>query len=134
MNREQRRLWRWRGDTHEWRRRPEESRADHDPIKMAGNKAEPLCFGEQILGEVSLLYEDSLLTQLQIFGSLVLLIWKKFIRRLQSSSVKTRAFYSVIHLLVVDVSCVLFLTQSACMVPKQNTRNIYHKQMNNRVD
>ena len=41
--------------------------------------------------------------------------------------------YSVIHLLVVDVSFVLFGTQSACMVPKQNTRNIYHKQMNNGV-
>ena len=37
MNRGQR--WR-RGDTHEWRRRPEESRADDDPIKMTGNKAE----------------------------------------------------------------------------------------------
>ena len=39
--------------------------------------------------------------------------------------------YSVIHPLVVDVSYVLF--QSACMIPKQNTRNIYHKQMNNGV-
>ena len=29
--------------------------------------------------------------------------------------------------------CVLFCTQSACRVPKQNTWNIYHKQMNNRV-
>ena len=42
--------------------------------------------------------------------------------------------YTVIHLLVVDVACVLFWTQSVCMVPKQNTRNIYHKQMNNGVD
>ena len=41
--------------------------------------------------------------------------------------------YSVIHLPVVDVMCVLFWTQSVCMVPKQNTRNIYHKQMNNGV-
>ena len=39
--------------------------------------------------------------------------------------------YSVIHLLVVDVLCVLFWTQSACVATKQNTRNIYHKQMNN---
>ena len=41
--------------------------------------------------------------------------------------------YTVIHLLVVDVVCVLFWTQSACMVLNQNTRNIYHKQMNNGV-
>ena len=41
--------------------------------------------------------------------------------------------YTVIHLLVVDVACVLFLTQSVCMVPNQNTPNIYHKQMNNGV-
>ena len=41
--------------------------------------------------------------------------------------------YTVIHLLVVDVACVLFWTQSVCMVPNQNTRNIYHKQMNNGV-
>jgi len=41
--------------------------------------------------------------------------------------------YTVIHLLVVDVACVLFWTQSVCMVPHQNTRNIYHKQMNNGV-
>ena len=41
--------------------------------------------------------------------------------------------YTVIHLLVVDGACVLFWTQSACMVPNQNTRNIYHKQMNNGV-
>ena len=44
------------------------------------------------------------------------------------------ALYTVIHLLVVDVACVLFWTQSVCMVPNQNTRNIYHKQMNNGVD
>ena len=42
--------------------------------------------------------------------------------------------YPVIHLLVVDVLCLWFWTQSACIVPKQNTRNIYHKQMNNSVD
>ena len=41
--------------------------------------------------------------------------------------------YTVIHLLVVDVWCVLFWTQSACMAPQQNTRNLYHKQMNNGV-
>ena len=41
--------------------------------------------------------------------------------------------YSAFHLLVVDVAFVLFWTQSACIVPKQNTRNIYHNQMNNRV-
>ena len=41
--------------------------------------------------------------------------------------------YSVIHLPVVDVMCVLFWTQSVCMVPKQNTHNIYHKQMNTGV-
>ena len=41
--------------------------------------------------------------------------------------------YTVIHLLVVDVGCVLFWTQSVCIVPHQNTRNIYHKQMNNGV-
>ena len=41
--------------------------------------------------------------------------------------------YTVIHLLVVDVACVLFWAQSVCMVPNQNTRNIYHKQMNNGV-
>ena len=40
--------------------------------------------------------------------------------------------YSITHLLVVDDSCVMLWTQSAFMVPKQNTRNIYHKQMNNR--
>ena len=32
--------------------------------------------------------------------------------------------YSVIHLPVVDVMCVLFWTQSVCMVPNQNTQNI----------
>ena len=36
--------------------------------------------------------------------------------------------YTVIHLFVVDVACVLFGAQSVCMVPNQNTRNIYHKQ------
>ena len=41
--------------------------------------------------------------------------------------------YTVIHLLEVDVACVLFFTQSVCMVPNQITRNIYHKQMNNGV-
>ena len=41
--------------------------------------------------------------------------------------------YIVYHPLVVDVSCVKFLTQSVCMIPKQNTQNIYHKQMNNGV-
>ena len=41
--------------------------------------------------------------------------------------------YSVIHVFVVDVSCG-FLWDYACWLgPKQNTRNIYHKQMNNRV-
>ena len=42
--------------------------------------------------------------------------------------------YTVIHQLVVDVPCVLFWTQSVCIAPKQNTQNLYHKQMNNRVD
>ena len=32
--------------------------------------------------------------------------------------------YSVIHLPVVDVMCVLFWTQSVCMVPNENTQNI----------
>ena len=41
--------------------------------------------------------------------------------------------YTVIHLLVVDVAFVLFCIQSACMVPNQDTPNIYHKQMNNGV-
>ena len=50
-----------------------------------------------------------------------------------SSPVNSTNLYTVIHLLVVDVACVLFLTQSACMVPNQNTQNIYHKQMNNGV-
>ena len=46
-----------------------------------------------------------------------------------------RGLYTVIHLLVVDVACVLFWTQSVqCMVPHQNTRKIYHKQMNNGVE
>ena len=42
--------------------------------------------------------------------------------------------YSVIHLLVVDVLCVLFWTQSVCMVPNQNTQNIYHERMKNGVE
>ena len=41
--------------------------------------------------------------------------------------------YSVIHLPVVDVMCVLFWTQSVSMVKKQNTRNIYHKRMKDSV-
>ena len=41
--------------------------------------------------------------------------------------------YIVYHLLVVDVLCVKFLTQSVCMIPKQNTRNIHHKRMINDV-
>ena len=41
--------------------------------------------------------------------------------------------YTVIHLLVVDVRCVLFLDHAHWLGPKQNTRNIYHKQMNNGV-
>ena len=41
--------------------------------------------------------------------------------------------YSVIHLLVVDVSCVLFWDHAHWLGPKQNARNIYHKQMNNGV-
>ena len=41
--------------------------------------------------------------------------------------------YTVIHLLVVDVSCVLVWDQARWLGPKQNTRNIYHKQMNNGV-
>ena len=45
-----------------------------------------------------------------------------------------RLVYTVIHLLVVEVSCVLFWTHSVCMVSKQNARNIYHKQMNNGVE
>ena len=53
--------------------------------------------------------------------------------RLSKDYVEFVFMYSVIHLLVVDILCVLFLTQSACMAPKQNTRNIYHKQMNNGV-
>ena len=41
--------------------------------------------------------------------------------------------YTVIHLLVVDVSCVLVRDHAHWLGPKQNTRNIYHKQMNNDV-
>ena len=41
--------------------------------------------------------------------------------------------YTVIHLLVVDVSCVLVWDYAHSLGPKQNTRNIYHKQMNNGV-
>ena len=41
--------------------------------------------------------------------------------------------YTVYHPLVVDVSCVLFRTQSAGMVPKQNTPDLYHKPMINGV-
>ena len=41
--------------------------------------------------------------------------------------------YTLRYLLVVDVSCVLFC-QSACIVPKKNTPNIYHRQMNNGVN
>ena len=37
--------------------------------------------------------------------------------------------YTVSHLLVVEVRCVLFLTRAACIVQKQNPRNFYHKQM-----
>ena len=39
--------------------------------------------------------------------------------------------YFVIHLFVVVDLCVLFWIQSASMVPKQNTQNIHHRQMNN---
>ena len=42
--------------------------------------------------------------------------------------------YTVFHPLVVDVVCVLFWTQSVCMVPNQNTRKIYRKQVNNGVE
>ena len=42
--------------------------------------------------------------------------------------------YSVIHLPVVDVMCVLFWTQSVCMVPNQNRQNIYHERMKNGVE
>ena len=45
----------------------------------------------------------------------------------------SQQLYTIYHQLMVDVLCVLFLTQSACMVQKQNTRNINHKQMNNGV-
>ena len=41
--------------------------------------------------------------------------------------------YTVIHLLVVDVSCVLVWDHAHSLGPKQNTRNIYHKQTNNGV-
>ena len=41
--------------------------------------------------------------------------------------------YTVYHPLVVDVSCVLLLSQSVCMVHKQNTQNIYQKRMINGV-
>ena len=51
----------------------------------------------------------------------------------ERASQPSQPAYTVIHLLVVDVACVLFWTQSVCMVPHQNTRNIYHKQMNNGV-
>ena len=41
--------------------------------------------------------------------------------------------YTVIHLFVVDVVCVLFWTQSVSMVLKQNPRNIFHKRMKDGV-
>ena len=41
--------------------------------------------------------------------------------------------YTVIHLLVVDDSCVLVWDHAHWLGAKQNTRNIYHKQMNNSV-
>ena len=44
-----------------------------------------------------------------------------------------RLSHSVIHLLVVDVSCVMFWDQASQVSPKQNTRTINHKQMNNGV-
>ena len=33
--------------------------------------------------------------------------------------------YTIIHLLVVDIGCILFWTQPVCMVPNQTTRNFY---------
>ena len=33
-------------------------------------------------------------------------------------------FYTVFHPLVVDIACVLFWTQPACMVQKQNTQHL----------
>ena len=50
-----------------------------------------------------------------------------------SDCADVRMVYSVIHLLVVDVSCVLFLDHARWLGPKQNTQNIYQKRMNNRV-
>ena len=41
--------------------------------------------------------------------------------------------YSVIHLLVEDVSCVLLWGHARRLGPKQNTPNICHRQMNNSV-
>ena len=41
--------------------------------------------------------------------------------------------YTVFHPLVVEVLCVLFLTQPASMVHDQNTRNFYHKRMKDGV-
>merc|ERR1712117_194721 len=42
--------------------------------------------------------------------------------------------YTVFHLLVVEVLCVLFWTQPVCMVQKQNTWNFYHRQMKDGVN
>ena len=41
--------------------------------------------------------------------------------------------YTVFHLLVVEVSCVLFLDHARWLSPKQNTRNFYHKRMKDGV-
>ena len=54
-------------------------------------------------------------------------------RRRKRQADPLQSLYTVIHLLVVDVACVLFWAQSVCMAPNQNTQNIYHKQMNNGV-
>ena len=40
---------------------------------------------------------------------------------IQASKIVIDIVYTVIHLLVVDVACVLFWTQSACMITKHNS-------------
>ena len=48
-------------------------------------------------------------------------------------SSETGNTYTVFHPLLVEVLCVLFLTQPACIAKNQNTRNFYHKRMKDGV-
>ena len=54
---------------------------------------------------------------------------QKFIRYDQGTLIRLLIIWLIIntffHLLVVEVSCVLFLTQPVCIVPNQDTQNLY---------